>query len=1002
MSMVKKRKNRFNYILVGIVAVFIVFLIIGGGFYYAGLRDASVGKTTEYLSALAADRARGIGGWFAVVEKKASAVEWFERTDNTKNGRNEKREEEAFTAWFKTTAADFHAESAAIYDSRRQLLLKEDIAQINIPDELILGSSPVKKGVIFGEVSFIMDRFYTTAVIPLYGREGNMHPAGYLSLNINLSENLFQTIKPLPGNYKSEEILIMPGGHDVYTLLIELKEKKIIMPDLSDQNKDAPRSIFSLFEEDKNPATGLDQKGAEVKACIAGVKGLNWFVITKADISEIEEPLKAEKKKIVLFISAVSVIFILTAFFLIKPGRKTKPKAKDENETGPDTAEEIPAVQNEVKEIINESSEPLQATEPTVESLDDAVTVPEINEVTSEVETQEVKREPEVMPEIPAEDFPRPGKVEINVETAAAITEIGTINEVTTETEEKGNPVDEEEVPPELEAAAAVPEPVLPEEDTSELKAEENDVPVELDAPAEEKEILPHAEFTPDETIFTQEVEFVEEKLQTSTEMEIKEEVIAGNDEEPVEMDTPVEEKEIVPEAEPGTEIAVNTFPHPGEVDITLEAEEVLPETAGTDCDILIEPVKTEIPVEEPEMLPTAAVEEETAPDTIPLPLKAEAVVGPAQELPEENIVETANIEEPVETETRGEEKETLPGAEPEKGTEDIRNFEKIEAVDENAYAGYGEKVEPLPDVELVEGSLNDFMREVKVTEYKKPGKEILARLEEIKSFGLIPKILFEINLLLKNEPDNMQKLAGAIIKEQGITTKLLSVANSPYYGLKKKASSVEYALMLLGREEVCRLVTALSLSAAVRFPSTPHLKYLDYWFHSMVVGFTARDLAQKLGFVPLLNEVFLGGIFHDLGIQILAKHFPKEFGEIAQKIKEGAYAIDAEIEVLDSTHQEIGRYAAEKWGLPADIYDALSCHHNPMIAEGNKILAGIINLADWMVHQVLPEESFWEKGIDLESGNYKILGFKSIEARNGFLEEYYPTLTATMQSIQF
>lgn len=313
-----------------------------------------------------------------------------------------------------------------------------------------------------------------------------------------------------------------------------------------------------------------------------------------------------------------------------------------------------------------------------------------------------------------------------------------------------------------------------------------------------------------------------------------------------------------------------------------------------------------------------------------------------------------------------------------------------------------GQTEDEVPEQELVEGTIDYYSTISEPSPYEKPKKEILNRLDSIKGFGLIPKILFEINLLLKNEPDNNQKLASLIVKEHSLTAKLLRTANAPYYGLKKKVTSVEYAIILLGREEIFRLVTALSLSDAVRFPSTNQLRYLDYWHHTMSVGFSSRDIAERLGFKEISNEAFLGGIFHDLGIQILAKYFQKEFEQITEKVISGVNALEAEKTVLGATHQEIGRYSAEKWGLPEMIFDAICFHHNPTASVNAQILSGIINMSDWMTHQVTKRQSFWEGGLELEPSNYKLLGFKSITERNEFLENYYPVLHAAIASIHF
>ncbi len=286
----------------------------------------------------------------------------------------------------------------------------------------------------------------------------------------------------------------------------------------------------------------------------------------------------------------------------------------------------------------------------------------------------------------------------------------------------------------------------------------------------------------------------------------------------------------------------------------------------------------------------------------------------------------------------------------------------------------------------------SEIKKEIKGIVPKSKNK-ILSSLDQVKKLGYIPKILFEVNQLLKKEPENSAKLSALISKDLALTSKMLSVANSPLYGLQRKVTSIEYTIVLLGIKEVNRLVTAISLSDAVRFPSSNKVKYLDYWKHSMVVGNSARDIAFKLGFPDLASDVFLAGIFHDLGIPILAKYFPADYDLIMNQIKEGKNCLDAEMEVLGLTHQEVGAYAARRWDLPEIIVNIIENHHNPMHFENNKTICGLVNLADWMTYGINPENSYWDTGSELENSIDELLGFKSIENREKFIDNYKPIL---------
>jgi len=269
------------------------------------------------------------------------------------------------------------------------------------------------------------------------------------------------------------------------------------------------------------------------------------------------------------------------------------------------------------------------------------------------------------------------------------------------------------------------------------------------------------------------------------------------------------------------------------------------------------------------------------------------------------------------------------------------------------------------------------------------PNNKIIAKFDEIKGLGYIPKVLFEVNLLLKNEPDNHNQLAAIISKDLSLTSRMLVIANSPQYGLKRKVSTIEYAIMILGIEEVKRLVTAISLSDAVRFPNSQKLKYIHYWKHSMLTGTTCRDIALKLGFNDFTGIAFMAGIFHDLGIPFLAKYFPNEYEKIMKLMGSGMSCLDAEIKVLGLTHQQIGAYTAYRWQLPDDIITIIENHHFPSLCKDNKIPAALVNLTGWMVRQMDAEFAIWDAGIVLDRHTTEILGFKSDEERDLFIDKY-------------
>lgn len=282
-------------------------------------------------------------------------------------------------------------------------------------------------------------------------------------------------------------------------------------------------------------------------------------------------------------------------------------------------------------------------------------------------------------------------------------------------------------------------------------------------------------------------------------------------------------------------------------------------------------------------------------------------------------------------------------------------------------------------------------------------GQKTLAELNSLRNLPAIPKIMFEVSELLRKKSQDTVALAEVIGKDQGLTTKVLKIANSPLYGLPRKVSSLEFAIMLLGMEEISNIVTALSLAEAMRADGIEHFDYLEFWAHSMLVGTASKDIAKRLGFFEIAGDAFVAGMLHDIGIQLTARYFSKQFQEIIDlSASEDVNYFDAEKTVLGVTHQEIGRFIMQRWNLPSTLSDALAFHHNPSEGKETLILTYIIHLADSMTQEFEVGNTFWDKGIDFDAENIgKILNFENTEQLSEFISDYKEMFIDTAESIK-
>ena len=276
--------------------------------------------------------------------------------------------------------------------------------------------------------------------------------------------------------------------------------------------------------------------------------------------------------------------------------------------------------------------------------------------------------------------------------------------------------------------------------------------------------------------------------------------------------------------------------------------------------------------------------------------------------------------------------------------------------------------------------------------------ESILAAIKDLPS---IPKVVFEVTRLLNDSKTATNRLSEVIGKDQGLTSKVLAIANSPLYGIKRKVSSIEFAVLILGFQEIKNIVAALSFVDSIEVVPTEYFDPQEFWLHSMLVGTAAKGISQHLGF-EFGSEAFVAGLLHDLGILVIHKFFHPEFIQIVEKASsENMSILKAEAEVLGLTHQEIGRFLAEKWDLPLILCESINYHHTPSQAIENKYFVSIIHLVDYMTQCLGVANFYWDRDMVMDNQILELLNFPSKAAVDNFILDYDDMFKVTAESLK-
>lgn len=265
----------------------------------------------------------------------------------------------------------------------------------------------------------------------------------------------------------------------------------------------------------------------------------------------------------------------------------------------------------------------------------------------------------------------------------------------------------------------------------------------------------------------------------------------------------------------------------------------------------------------------------------------------------------------------------------------------------------------------------------------------ILKKIQDVTILPPIPRVLQEITQLFSDPSISARKIEMLIEKDPSLTVKVLSVANSPLFGLRRSVTNIGSAVLILGYQEIKSIVTSIKMAAALKMKSD---KYFDpdiFLNHSLITGILTQRMSKDLGF-NFDGDGFTAGMLHDMGIVILHEHFPQEFSQIAEYAAQNKVPfLQAEYNTLGLSHQEIGEFLADKWSLPAVLSDVLQFHHKPGYSKENNFLTSILHLADYATGKFDSERILWDSDYVLDDAAADMLNFLSKDELNDFVEAY-------------
>jgi putative nucleotidyltransferase with HDIG domain len=217
--------------------------------------------------------------------------------------------------------------------------------------------------------------------------------------------------------------------------------------------------------------------------------------------------------------------------------------------------------------------------------------------------------------------------------------------------------------------------------------------------------------------------------------------------------------------------------------------------------------------------------------------------------------------------------------------------------------------------------------------------------IDDLPTLPSMPNIIFEALAIIGNPKSSIRQLSKIISKDLSITTEILKMVNSAYYGFPSQITTINQAMALLGLDNVRGVI----FGAATK-PMLTTYSGRTLWIHSIRCAVGCQLLSKGLG-MGNPDEAFVVGLLHDVGKTVMEIYDRNRMKELTRLCNMGADQLYMEQTMFGFLHTEAGAALASKWKLPQVIIDCIRYHHNPQDADGLP-LAQIVYVANCLTQE--------------------------------------------------
>jgi len=260
--------------------------------------------------------------------------------------------------------------------------------------------------------------------------------------------------------------------------------------------------------------------------------------------------------------------------------------------------------------------------------------------------------------------------------------------------------------------------------------------------------------------------------------------------------------------------------------------------------------------------------------------------------------------------------------------------------------------------------ALQSNLRRIRSLQQRLANEELRALVAQMTHLPTFPALFLKISEAMQSPHSSVHAIGELISEDAALAAKVLQLANSAAFGATHSVDTAAEAVQMLGVNLIRALALAHHLFSAFQDRVCELLPVGQMWEHGLQTAFLAQQIVDlEPSQEHLREQVFTAGILHDIGQLALAANLPDQYAKVwAGGQPSNERLLQAEHEMFQATHADVGAYLLGIWGLPVLMVEAVARHHEPA-QSADRVFTPLtaVHVANALAHAQTPlsQETF-------------------------------------------